>query len=190
MTQTQPSPPAGMRLAQLGEPGANLYNSFHLLTQIAGLYAQAQTLEHHAVLKVILADLADGAIQDLGDLYAAWDALVSAQQKMADGVDDVAFGQRIVRACLRLERVNRALNVWVPITKLTAVIGLAEKKWQTFAEEGAKREPILAEKLLQLKSQSEGRHSRLGGLIERLKREYDMIAEVDRVEREIVAQGT
>lgn len=178
-----------IRLAKLGDVGANLYNSFHLLTQIAGLYAEAEKLEHHALLKVVFSDLAESAIADLGELYSAWSALVSLKQSTANRLDDLTVGKKIERVCLRLERATIAVNSWTPVAKLASLIALSESKWQVFAAYFSHCDARLAGKLTVLRSQSETRTGRLTGLLERLKKERDKMAEAARVEQAISRRG-
>ena len=122
------------RLAATGEPGANLYNSYHYLTQISGLYAQAMQFDPDARHADVWRELCDSAIADLGDLYHAWEAVLTmARGGGAVPLIEEALGRRVVRACKRIHDVSRLVSLWTPMDRWARLLLLCERRWLGFA---------------------------------------------------------
>jgi hypothetical protein len=160
-----------MRLAPVQDPGASLYNSYHYLTQVSALYAAAVGFDHHALAKSTWEDLCDLVLQDLGDLYTAWETVLNKGKTGIPMPDDPVLGKVIVRACERADVMMRHLNVWTPIQRVARVLYLCERHWQRLLHSLAAECPELAAPLAAIRSGSLDRASRLTGLLEKYRQE-------------------
>jgi hypothetical protein len=168
MTQ---SPKAAMRLAPVQEPGANLYNSYNYLTQLSALYAAAVGFDHHELARSTWEELCDLVLQDLGDLYSAWETVLNKGKSGIPMPDDPVLGNVIVRACRRADVLLRHLNVWTPIQRVARLLYLCERRWQNVIVGLAKECPDLGAPLAQVHESSLDRSSRLTGFIEKYRQE-------------------
>lgn len=183
------TPVSRIRLAQPGERGANLYNGYHLLTQLAAVYAQMVELDHRAPGRVLLAELADSAMNDLGDVYTAWEQVLNSPQPSGSTLDDAALGLVVRRACVRVDAAVAATNAWTVLRKWVQLAFLAERRWQKLLAEFAQRESRLEGKLTRVVRASQDRASRLSGLKEKYDRESQAMARADQIERALRAEG-
>lgn len=160
-----------MRLAPVQDPGASLYNSYHFLTQLSGLYAAAVGFDHHALAKATWEELCDLVLKDLGDLYSTWEAVLNKGKTGIPMPDDPRLGEVVVRACVRADVLLRTLNVWTPIVRVARVLHLCERRWQKLLAAISEDCPEAAPPLKSLTAGSLDRASRLTGLIEKYKQE-------------------
>lgn len=165
-----------MRLAPVQDPGAGLYNSYHYLTQISGLYADAVGFDHHQLARSTWAELCDIVLSDLGDLYTSWEVVLKKGKAGIPLPDDAALGLVIVSACRRADVLMRHLNVWTPIQRVARVLILCERRWQRIVKGIAKETPELVPTLAKIEGTSRDRASRLTGLVERYRQEEERMA--------------
>ena len=168
---TPSAPQESLRLAAAGEPGANLYNSYHFLTQISGLYAQAMQFDPEARAAREWQELCDLAIENLGELYHAWETALGEARGGKAPLIDAALGERVVRACHRIHEVSRLLNLWTPMPRWTRLLLLCEHKWLKFLAGFAAASPVIEAKLAPVRKGAELRVARLAALAERYRRE-------------------
>ncbi len=160
-----------MRLAPVQDPGASLYNSYHYLTQLSGLYAAAVGFDHHALAKGTWQELCDLVLDDLGDLYTAWETVLNKGKVGIPMPDDPALGRVVVSACYRADVLMRHLNVWTPIQRVARILHLCERRWQRLLLGIAKECPELGAPLAKIHEQSLDRSSRLTGIVEKYRQE-------------------
>jgi hypothetical protein len=161
----------GMRLAALGAKGGNLYNCYHFLSQLAGLYSMAGGFDRHKPARATWDELSELVLADLGDLYALWDQVARLPASGPAPIDDPALGRIIARACQRAARLIELLTVWTPILKWADALQLSERRWQRVALQLGQSQPGLAPRLATLRTASLGRSARLGVLIETYRQE-------------------
>ncbi len=160
-----------MRLAPVRDPGASLYNSYHYLTQLSGLYASAVGFDHHAVAKGTWQELGDLVLNDLGDLYSVWEVALNKGKAGVPVPADPALGSVVVSACYRADVLMRHLNVWTPIQRVGRILHLCERRWQRMLLGIAKECPELGTPLAKIHEQSLDRSSRLTGIVEKYRQE-------------------
>ncbi len=160
-----------LRLASVQDPGASLYNSYHFLTQISGLYAQGQDFDHHALAKTAWLELSEMVLGDLGDLFLAWETVLNQGKSGAPIPADLKLGETIARACRRADAVLSRLNVWTPVQRLALITQLCERRWQRILAALAAGDPQLKTPLAKIRSSSLERSGRLTGLIEKYSQE-------------------
>ncbi len=165
------NPKTAMRLASITEPGAGLYNSYHYLTQLSGLYAAATEFDHHALAKATWQDLCDKVLNDLGDLYTAWEQVLNKGKTGIPMPDDPALGKVIVSACRRADVLLRHFNVWTPIQRVARVLHLCERRWQRILLGIAKESIDLGAPLAKIHESSLDRSSLLTGIVEKYRQE-------------------
>lgn len=109
------------------EPGANLYNSYHFLTQLAGIYSlAAQYAPDH---KDQWNRLCDQTINDLGLAVGAWEAAIQqAKGQTAPRIDE-RVAARAQRLCKRLDAAANLLSVWTPMEKWSRLLAAFESRW-------------------------------------------------------------
>jgi hypothetical protein len=155
-----------VRLAPLGEPGANLYNAYHYITQISGLYAQAAEHEAEKVPRGVWGELCDRALLDLGDLYHLWEEALREGRAGRTALDDTGLGVIVNRACGRMTVLVDHMNVWTPMARWARVLQLCERRWLRMLERLEKLSPAMNVKLSGVRTSSLDRVSRLTGLLE------------------------
>lgn len=174
-----------IRLAQAGSTGANLYNSYHLLTQISSVYAQGSELDHHAKAAQTWGSLCDSTLVDLGEIYSAWEQVL--KDKPAAALDDQQLGAVIARACLRMDRALGMVNVWTPLAKWVTLARLGEARWQKVSAELARREPRIKPRLEKAQNESKSRIEGLKRLVEAASQIGKSMAQFDALERQLAA---
>lgn len=165
------NPKTPMRLAPVTEPGAGLYNSYHYLTQLSGLYAAAVGFDHHALAKGTWEELCDKVLGDLGDLYTVWETILNKGKSGIPMPDDPTLGKVIVSACLRADVLMRHLNLWTPIERVVRVLHLCERRWQRILLGIAKQSRELGAPLSKIHENSLDRSSLLTGIVEKYRQE-------------------
>ncbi len=185
MSPKDPAP--RIRLAQTGSQGGSLYNAYHLLTQIATLYSRGGELDHHPHAPAVWAELCDGVLTDLGDVFSAWELVLNVKEKPATALDEKRLGAQINRACLRMDRALAALSVWTPLAKWLTLARLAERRWQKVAAELAAREPRVKPRLDKARLASQDRFSRVTGLWEKHDKIRQQMAQFDQLERQLAS---
>jgi len=170
------SPKEPIRLAPTNQPGANLYNSYHFLAQLSGLYAQAAQNDPDQVAAGVWRELSDKAIGDLGELYLAWEIELATQRAGGNAVINVRLGQSVSRACFRLNIIVERLSIWTPMMRWVRIMQLGERRWQRFLVAFAEDSKVAAGKLGELRQGSLNRLSRLTGLNECYRKDEERAA--------------
>lgn len=169
------APRPEIRLAAPADPGANLYNGYHYLVLLAGLYDGAGRFDHRPVGRKLWGELADHALGDVGEVFAAWETIVHRPPApRAPGSPAPAFdavGRSVVQACNRAVRLGLLLGEWTPMLRWAQILRLAERRWQIVCEHLAEAEPSVGARLLLLRKTSLDRQSRLHGATEALEQE-------------------
>ena len=166
---TQPMPTSSSRgpeptLVPPGQPGANLYNAYHYLTQLSALYAQAAEVDPTVDGKAEWNRLCDQVIVDLGVLVAAWETtLAEARMGHASNVPTVG-AQRLVLSARRLARLAGLLNIWVPMDRWTRIALRCETRWQRLLGGFTDASPTVKVKLQPVVQASQGRAAALQGM--------------------------
>lgn len=153
------------RLAAAADPGANVYNAYHLLMQLSGLYAQAAASDHHAEGCAVWGELADQCIEDLGELFGVW-SIVARRAATPGSTPDARLFSDLRSTCVRAEVMVRMLNVWIPLRRWARLLGLVERKWGRLAARLAPQVGDEAKRIEQLRERATGRGQRVLGLCE------------------------
>jgi hypothetical protein len=190
-----PRAPDPLNLANPAEAGATLYNSYLFLTQTFALYAEIAKIDVDggsaaASRRQAWLDLADSAVNDLGDLYQLWEAALTAGKNGSVVLDEPAFGKTVARACKRLDVLVRRLNLWVPIERWARLLAMAEQRWIRLLERAGKLAPDMAPKLAPLTASARLRASRLSGLLEQRRKSGAVIDETFRVAMSLGVRGS
>jgi hypothetical protein len=148
----------------VAQPGASLYNSYHLVTQISGLYAAAAGYDPDPAAAVIWRELCDSAIGDLGEIYLTWDLSLAEARAGRPITVDLAVGRAVARACQRVNRLINGLNVWTPMSRWVNVLDLCERRWQRLLDAFEASSPIVRAKFAPVRTGGKDRLSRLVGL--------------------------
>jgi hypothetical protein len=159
-----------VRLAAATDPGADVYNAYHLLMQLSGLYAQAAASDHHVEGRTLWGALADQCVEDLGELFGIWSVVAQRAETPALTPDAQLFFD-LRSACMRAEVMVRMLNVWVPLQRWARLLGLVERKWGRLAARLAPRAGDQAKRLEQLRERATARGQRVLGLYESYRSE-------------------
>lgn len=170
MTQTKAEAPR-IHLARPDEPGASFYNSYHYLTQISALYAQAGQYESKQTLRPIWLELCDATLVDLGDVFLVWEATLKAGRSGKPGAADEQTYTVIARACRRAVVILDHVNVWTPVDRWIRLLSLCERRWQRILTRLGDAHPLVKPKLEVAAQASLDRHSRLKGLAETARTE-------------------
>lgn len=163
-----------IRLAEPGQTGANLYNSYHFLTQIAGLYAQAAKYDHHPETRNSWLDLSDGVLLDLGEVFTLWEEVI--RRTGGPNMDDAPFAQRIVRSCKRADRILGLMDVWTTVDVWCRVMVRLEKRWAKYIESFVARDPSLASQLKVPLERAKGRMRQVLEMRQVYREEADKMA--------------
>jgi hypothetical protein len=148
----------------VAEPGASLYNSYHLLTQISGLYGAAAGFDPDPASAAVWRELCDSAIADLGEIYLTWELSLAEARAGRAVMIPAAVGSSVVRACQRAQIFTTRLNIWTPMCRWINVMSLAERRWQRQLASFAAASPVIREKLAPVATSGKDRISRLVGL--------------------------
>lgn len=167
-----------LNLANPSEAGATLYNSYLFLTQVFALYAEIGQIDADAADKsastatrrLAWQELADSALNDLGELYQLWESALSGKRPGAAMLDEPALGAAVARACRRLDVLVRRLNLWVPVERWARLLALAEQRWIRLLARAGGVSPEMVAKLAPLTASARSRAGRLQGLLEQRRR--------------------
>jgi hypothetical protein len=152
-------------LAAAADPGADVYNAYHLLTQLSGLYAQAAASDHHAEGRAVWGELADQCVDDLGELFGVWSIVAPRAHTPGPTPDAHLFGD-VRSACVRAEVMVRMLNIWIPLQRWARLLGLVERKWGRLAARLAPQVGDQAKRIDLLRERATARGQRVLGLYE------------------------
>lgn len=181
-------PQMPVRLAVAADPGADLYNGYHLLAQLTGLYAQAALHDPHVHERSLWTQLAEQGIEDLGDVVSIWNHLAH-QPSLASAGLDADLHVAVTRACRRTEVVVRNLNLWVPFQRWARLLGCIERKWSRLLE---RLEPLVGpeqQRLAQLRERATLRSQRILGLCEKYTAEYQRLDAKFAASAQLLANG-
>lgn len=159
-----------MRLASLSDRGASLYNAYHLLSQIVGLYVQASALEQEA-LRPAWSEISDEILLDVGTLYGIWDKVQRDPKETPAVGAGLSTGHAVIRMCRRTGRLLTLMTMWTPTRRWARVIQLCEKRWQALAAQMAEQRPALKAELSELIGRCGERVSRLEAILETYRKE-------------------
>jgi hypothetical protein len=162
---------ATIRLAPATEPGGNLYNSYHLLTQISGLYAQAAEYEPQPGPGAVWRELCDASIKDLGELFHAWESVAAASRSGKGATIEAQVGVSLSRACGRVGRMVERLNVWTPMARWARLLALLERRWERYLTAFCAAGSEVKARLAPLADASRHRAQRLDELARAYRRE-------------------
>lgn len=154
-----------VRLAAAGDPGADIYNAYHVLTQMAGLYAQAAASDGRVEGRAVWGELADQAIEDLGELYGIW-SIVARRAPAPAATPDLRLHGDLRATCERLGVMVRLLNLWVPIQRWARLLLLVERKWTRLAMRLTPEAGEESARLGRLRERAAARAQRVLGLYE------------------------
>jgi hypothetical protein len=115
-----------IRLAALGESGANVYNMFHLLSQAASLYGRAAELDHRTQITKVWSNASDKVLEDIERMFDLWDTHKGIANNPAD---QTALGELIVKSCRRAERLVGKIDVWDPVSRWIKAIESIENRF-------------------------------------------------------------
>ena len=167
-------PPLQVRLAVVAEPGAELYNGYHLLTQLVGLYAQAAQLDPHRKERALWHQHVEQGVEDLGELVLIWDRLAH-QRSGALTNTNLALHAFVSRACRRTEIIVEQLNLWIPFQRWARLLGRIERAWCDFL---VRLEPLVGEEeplIRSLRERAAVRLQKVCGLYEKYAAERQQI---------------
>lgn len=164
---TKSSAALGIRLARIGEPGANLYNAYNYLTQVSTLYAQAVQGESRGGDQRAWQELCDEALSDLGDVFHVWEIALKDGRSGKAQLDDARLGAVIVRDCQRAAKLMDHVGVWTPRARTAGLLRHCERQWRRILTEVSALDPVLAPRLEGAIRTSHARSSRLTGMIEK-----------------------
>lgn len=167
MTQASAGP--RIRLAPVGEPGAALFNAYNYLTLLSTLYAQVLKHEQRPEDQAIWRELCDQALNDLGEIYSVWEAVLKSERASKGAPPDrdtAALGEVVARACRRAEAIMERANVWTPLLRWANLLRLAEARWQRILARIQKTSPYVGPRLVSALNSSQSRTSRLTAIVE------------------------
>jgi len=122
------SSPTAMRLAPIGQAAANVYNTYHYISQIAGLYSQAAEFDHRQNTLVHWQDLSMLVLDDIELMYKVWEKAHSLE---ATPEDDSDLGKFIFKSCVQIEKIEKQLNIWVDLPRWSRTMKTLELRYQT-----------------------------------------------------------
>jgi hypothetical protein len=155
--------------AAVGERGAGLYNGYHFMTLVAGLYQQVAVHDRRSGSRELWDELTGSVLDDLGVLYGIWHQ-AQADQKAAD-TPDLALETVIARACARAARLVVLLGPWTPSIKWIEALWLCERRWQSVLTGLRRAHPALGQELGRVLQGAQARGARLTGRLELARRE-------------------
>jgi len=154
-----------MRLATPGLAGANLYNSYQFLAQLAALYIKARRGDVNVGALDEWVALSDSALSDLGVLVALWEGQIGLPVQTNPLLEDAKTSARVVRVCRRAERLETICNEWTPVRKWIRTMGRLEASWGRVIDEFCRLDPTLAPQLVQPIESCKRRRVRLEALL-------------------------
>lgn len=154
-----------IRLAAGSDRASMLYNSYHLITQMAAFYANASQHRRPAQERAVFEQLSDDLIRELGDLYMAWGSL--DKDSAAPVPESGRLTLLINHTCSQFSTIITQAGEWTPVTKILSLTVLMEKRWVrilTALKQGAGKElAVLAE----LEARSEARMEKIKSELQR-----------------------
>jgi hypothetical protein len=117
-----------MRLAPLGNAAANIYNSYHFVSQVAGLYAHAAQFAHRPHVGEVWMEISILVVGDIEELYGIWQ---KAHELEITDDDNEEFGEFILKTCSQVEKLVSLMDVWTPIVKWTNIMRVIESRYRT-----------------------------------------------------------
>jgi hypothetical protein len=156
--------------AAIDQRGAGLYNGYHFLTLVAGLYQQIAFHDSRGAGQ-IYDELTGTVLDDLGVLYGIWERVQKDAKGEVVGQEDAALGAVIARACARAARLVGLLGPWTPSIKWLEALWLCERRWQRILTELRRSHPALGPDLGRVLQGAQTRGSRLTGRLEAVRRE-------------------
>lgn len=137
-------PPAQIRLGQPGATGTNLYNTYHVLAQLASLYAKARDGEQDSNLRDQWLHLTDSTLGDVGMLVHLWQSQIkTTTHSELRCLDDEVIGRRIIRLVRRMELIESRASIWSGSCRFAKILLLCETHWRRLLNSFASIEPTL-----------------------------------------------
>lgn len=160
-----------VRLASAEDRGAEVYNCYHLLSQLLALYTEAAQHDPHLETRGDWAEFAEQCVEDIGELFAIWEVVAQSPKLPIRLIGDDRLHADVRSACLRTAVLVRTLNVWVPFDRWARILVLLERKWIRLATrlEGGVGEQ--ATRLVRLRQRASGRDQRVLDVRDRYREE-------------------
>lgn len=160
-----------VRLAAADDRGAEVYNCYHLLSQLLALYSEAAQSDPHLETRSDWADLAEQCVEDLGELFAIWEAVAQPSGASQLVPVDPRLHADLRSTCLRTAVLVRSLNIWVPFDRWARLLALVERKWIRLATRMESAVGDQATRLVRLRERANGRGRRVFDVWDRYQQE-------------------
>lgn len=159
-------PTSQLRLAQGADAGVDIYNCYHLLTQMAGLYMAATEGDEHQGSDLLWRAMADACLKDLGEVYSLWKDATVLGRRATDAASLKRFDLKVRQTCLRCSVLVNRMNVWVDAGRWARLLMIFERRWSNLTVGFAEIYPLLAERFAALHTISQERLTKLQRLMD------------------------
>lgn len=181
MTKKHPPKGSTLRLASETALSSSLYNVYHFLTQVAGLYAQAAENEKLAFRRQVFLQLSDQALSDLGEIYSLWDETLHDKEI----VRDEKLASFVSRSCARTDHLIALLTIWAPALKWIKALQLCERRYGRILNAVAGHKVSASSRLKVLTDSGVKRQGLLGGLLAAIEKDAKAMHESFLAQRQV-----
>lgn len=151
-----------MRLAPIGQSASNIYNTYHYISQIAGLYSQAAAFDHRENLSDMWSELSMSVVDDIELMYKVWE---KAHNSAPTDEDDIDLGKLILKSCNQIEKIEKLMDIWVDLRKWMRVMVTLEMRYQTILKNFKKYQTVYSRVYEKLCKDSQNRLKKMEELV-------------------------